>query len=174
MRMKSILRILAVAAVILAASSTVSYAGGDGKKKDKDAQHRAIVEKIESGNFDIIITQNVPKTSNERVTYYSSGEYNILVRGNRAICFIPGVFKGGTTVFGGDDTLASPTEIVEMSCEKVSLKKISHTYRLKNSDGEALYDVTLVVSENGTAKITVDRMPMIHFKFYGEISIVNP
>lgn len=127
----------------------------------------AVVQAINNQDFDVILTRNVPKNSRDAIINYT-GEYSILIRGDKASVFIPGVNKGGIAVFGGGNI--GGAEPFEMSCRKISQKKIVHTFELRSVGGKENYVITVRAYENTNADIIVDRVPMDRFKFYGEVA----
>lgn len=139
-------------------------------KSQKKAAQEALVAAINASNFNVTLTQNIPKTSDEPIVQFTGDGYIIRIRGNKATLFIPGVNNGGTMAFGGNyEGLESP-ELVDASCELKSHKGKIWTFVLKQLEN-ASNEVTLKVSDNGAVRVTVDRMPMTHFSFYAEASI---
>ena len=136
-------------------------------KESREAKRQAVVQAINDQDFDVILTQNVPKTSQDAIINYT-GEYSILIRGDKASVFIPGVNQGGIAVFGGINV--GDAEPFEMSCKKISTKKIMHTFELRSVGGKDNYVITVRAYENTNADIIVDRVPMDRFKFYGEVA----
>lgn len=162
------MRRLVTLLLCLACLCATAY-GQRKSKADKEAERLEIVKAIQSQNFNVVLTRNVPRNSNEPVQNYPAGQFTILVRGDEANVYIPGVNNGGIATFGGGNV--GGVEVVRMSCRKVSEKKGVHTFVLRNLAGKASYEIKIRACENTCADIIVDMQPTSRWKFYGEIAV---
>lgn len=156
--------------VIMCAALIACLPCASRDKSKKEAERAALISAINERNFNVEITQNIPKVSGEAVEQYTGDGYIIRVRGEKATLFIPGVNKGGSMQFGGGTTGLGAAELVEATCELKSHKGKTWKYVLKQINS-ANNEITLLVSENGSVRVSVDRPPMTHFAFYGDASV---
>lgn len=141
-------------------------------KTRKEEERAALINAFNERNFDVMVVRSIPKTSGEAVEQYTGDGYVIRIRGDKASLFVPGVNKGGGMQFGGNAAGAGAAELVDASCVLKEHKGKYWTFVLTQTEVVPNV-VTLKVNENGSVRISVDRMPMTRFSFYGDATLVN-
>ena len=139
-------------------------------RSEKEAERAALIKAVNECNFNVTVIKNIPQSNNDAVKYYDGDGYIIRVRGNDAVIFIPGINKGGYMQFGGGNSGTKAAELVEATCELKSHKGKTWKFVLKEKEN-VHSEITLLVAENGSVRISVDKLPMTHFAFYGEASV---
>ena len=147
---------------------TVSAIPCRADRAEREAEQIRIAAAVEAGNFNVEITMDVPKTG-EVVTYYTDGTYMLRFRGDKASGILPNLTANPFATFGGG--VVSPSlDVIEYEVKLVAVKKKSHKYAL-TSHGVNSYNVTVQVSNSGSARVSVTQLAGSRKNFLGQVML---
>lgn len=144
--------ILVLAGLVLASCGASYQEAKAQRKAAQEAERQAIVNALETCNFDLDITTIIPRGYPSRM---SSGEYKLSIRGNVVNTRLPYIGSSTEASYGSDEiSIVFKNEKVNVIKDFADAAKGEYRYQFKGGEGPSIWTVSIRVYDNGVAAIS--------------------